>query len=108
MSQLLASLQRQVEHLRTEFQPVKKDLPLLRLLREDPTRVLSLVGLKPDLWQADVLRTGQTRILINCSRQSGKSTVAAGMSILTALLEPPALSLLLAPAQRQSEELFRK
>jgi hypothetical protein len=30
------------------------------------------------------------------------------MSILTALLEPPALSLLLAPAQRQSEELFRK
>jgi hypothetical protein len=46
--------------------------------------------------------------LLNCSRQSGKSTVTALLGVHTALYEPGALVLLLSPSLRQSQELFRK
>jgi hypothetical protein len=45
--------------------------------------------------------------LLLCSRQAGKSTVAAALALLAALLQPPALVLLLSPTLRQSGELFR-
>jgi hypothetical protein len=46
--------------------------------------------------------------MLLCSRQSGKSTVAAAIGLKTALLKPAALVLLLSPTLRQSGELFRK
>jgi hypothetical protein len=42
-----------------------------------------------------------------CSRQSGKSQTAAALALKAALLEAPALVLLLSPSLRQSGELFR-
>lgn len=47
-------------------------------------------------------------MLLNCSRQSGKSTVTATLAIHTALYDPGALVLMLSPSPRQSQELFRK
>jgi hypothetical protein len=41
------------------------------------------------------------------TRQGGKSCLAAALAVRTALLEAPALVLLLSPSQRQSGELFR-
>jgi hypothetical protein len=61
----------------------------------------------PDFWQADLLRSASRQILLLCSRQAGKSTTAAALALLTALLEAPALILLLSPTLRQSGELFR-
>src|SRR5262249_19499108 len=63
---------------------------------------------EPDPWQRDVLRSTAPRMLLNCSRQSGKSTVTAILATHTVLYEPGALVLLLSPALRQSQELFRK
>jgi hypothetical protein len=65
-------------------------------------------GLAPDRWQAAVLRSHAPRMMLNCSRQAGKSSVAAAVALLTALREAPALVLLLSPSLRQSEELYRK
>lgn len=62
----------------------------------------------PDPWQADVLRSDADRILLNCCRQSGKSTTTSGLAVHTALVNAGALVLLLSPSQRQSSELFRK
>jgi hypothetical protein len=42
-----------------------------------------------------------------CTRQAGKSTTAAALALKAALLDPPALVLLLSPTLRQSGELFR-
>jgi hypothetical protein len=42
-----------------------------------------------------------------CTRQGGKSTVAAALALRDALLNAPALILMLSPTQRQSGELFR-
>jgi phage FluMu gp28-like protein len=47
-------------------------------------------------------------VLLNCSRQSGKSTMSALLALHTALTEPGSLVLALAPALRQSQELFAK
>jgi hypothetical protein len=44
---------------------------------------------------------------LNCSRQIGKSQVAAALALHTALLMPGSLTLLLSPTLRQSGELFR-
>jgi hypothetical protein len=65
-------------------------------------------GLEPDPWQRDLLRSTSDRMLLNCSRQSGKSTMTAVIALHRALYHPGSLILCLAPALRQSQELFGK
>jgi helicase-like protein len=73
----------------------------------DPAELMRRCGLPPDDWQREVLRSPTDRVLLCCSRQSGKSTVAAVMALHTALYHPPALVLLLSPSLRQGQELFK-
>jgi len=47
-------------------------------------------------------------MLLNCSRQSGKSTTCAVKALHTAIYRPKSLILLVSPSLRQSQELFRK
>ncbi len=75
----------------------------------DPALFASeVLGLTLDLWQCDVLRSTGKRDLLNCSRQAGKSTVAAILGLHAALYQPGSLTLLVSPSLRQSSELFRK
>ena len=74
----------------------------------DPVALARRAGIEADRWQAAVLRSTAPRQLLNCCRQSGKSTVTAAISVHVAVYEPGALVLLLSPALRQSQELFRK
>ncbi len=74
----------------------------------DPVVMAEAIGLQPDPWQRDVLRSTSPRILLNCSRQSGKSTVAAVLAVHAALYTPGSLVLLLSPTLWQSGELFKK
>jgi hypothetical protein len=80
---------------------------ILARLRADPARLLTSAGLVPDKWQKSVLRSSAAHVLLLCSRQAGKSTVAAALALRSALLTPRALVLLLSPTLRQSGELFR-
>ena len=61
-----------------------------------------------DPWQEDLLRSTANRTLLNCCRQSGKSTMSAVIALHRALYHPRSLILCLAPALRQSQELFGK
>lgn len=74
----------------------------------DPAHFAAAAGLPPDDWQADVLHSSASRILLNCSRQAGKSTITSVLGLHTALYDPGALILLLSRSQRQSQLLFRK
>ncbi len=74
----------------------------------DPVRLSQAAGIDPDPWQAAVLRSNAPRLLLNCSRQSGKSTTVATLAMHTALYDAGALVLIVSPSKRQSEELFRK
>src|ERR671911_653418 len=66
------------------------------------------LGLKPDPWQEDLLSSTSERVLLNCCRQSGKSTMTGVIALHRALYHPGSLILCLAPALRQSQELFGK
>src|SRR3989304_1606050 len=66
------------------------------------------LGFIPDEWQAKVLEWSGKRLLLNCSRQSGKSTITAVLALHHAIYKPASLILLVSPSQRQSSELFRK
>ena len=85
------------------------------LLRNDLTHALDAVtfasgalGIEPDDWQADVLRSTSSRLLLNCSRQSGKSTTAAVLAVHRAVFVPRSLILLISPSLRQSSEMYRR
>jgi hypothetical protein len=76
-----------------------------------PTDRLEFVhslGIVPDPWQARLLGSAADRILLTCSRQSGKSTFASILALHKALVAPGSLILILAPAERQAKELFSK
>jgi hypothetical protein len=66
------------------------------------------VGIEPDAWQERLLRSSSDRVLLNCCRQSGKSTMSGLIALHRALYHPGSLILCLAPALRQSQELFGK
>lgn len=74
----------------------------------DPVLLAKGAGFDPDPWQAMVLRSPANRMLLNCSRQSGKSTTVALLNVHTALYVPDSLCLMLSPSLRQSGELFKK
>jgi hypothetical protein len=66
------------------------------------------LGVIPDPWQQEFLRSTSDRILLNCARQSGKSTLAAVIGLHRVIYRPGSLVLVAAPALRQSQELFAK
>ncbi len=66
------------------------------------------LGFTPDPWQARVMQSPTRRMLLNCSRQAGKSTTTAIVGLHRALYFPRSLVLLVSPSLRQSRELFSK
>ncbi len=74
----------------------------------DPSLILRRQGIEPDPWQRELLLSNDRQVLLNCSRQAGKSTVVSALALHTALFKPDSLVLLLSPSQRQSGEIFRK
>jgi len=65
-------------------------------------------GMVPDTWQANLLRNQPDNTLLLCSRQSGKSTVSAALSLYRATFYKKSLVLIISASLRQAEELFRK
>ena len=95
-------------HARIEQHLYRPLDPNLTAWRADRMAFAAAAGIPLDPWQAEVVTSPAPRILLNCSRQSGKSTVTAVLACHTALFAPGSLILLLSRAQRQSQELFRK
>lgn len=62
---------------------------------------------KADAWQAQLLRSRSQWVLLNCCRQSGKSTTTAIVALHQAIYDP-GLVLCVSPSLRQSKELFAK
>lgn len=76
--------------------------------RFHPVTLAMSAGIILDPWQQEMVSSSASRLLLNCSRQVGKSTTTAILAINTALYEAKSLILLLSPSERQSKELFRK
>jgi Terminase large subunit, T4likevirus-type, N-terminal len=97
-----AQLRREITHLRGRGPSRRRDIPADRL------EFAASIGIVPDPWQERLLRSEASRVLLNCARQSGKSTMAGVLGLHKALIVPDSLILILAPAERQAKELFSK
>lgn len=62
----------------------------------------------PDAVQSLVLDSGTRRGILNCTRQWGKSTVAAAKAVHRSMVRPGSLTLVVSPTGRQSAEFVRK
>ena len=62
----------------------------------------------PDPSQSRILASDCRRVLLNCSRQWGKSTVTALKAVHHALAESASMVLIVSPSERQSREFLRK
>jgi len=84
----------------------KEAIDLLHAL--DPVKwSIDVLGITPDEWQGNALKHPSKRILMNCSRQSGKSTCASILALHRCIFYPSSLVLVISPSLRQSGELFR-
>jgi len=68
----------------------------------------NVLGFIPDELQAQVLDCYADRVILNCTRQWGKSTVCAAKAVHLAYCEPGSLILVASPSARQSSEFVRK
>ena len=66
------------------------------------------LGFEPDERQRELLLSEAKRLILNCARQWGKSTVAAMMAVYRAYTRPGSLVLVASPGERQSAEFIRK
>jgi len=73
----------------------------------DPVLLAEDCGVTPDPWQADLLRTASRRVLMLCSRQSGKTETAV-IKVIHQALYDPGLCVVVSPSQRQSSEVFKR
>jgi hypothetical protein len=75
----------------------------------DPLAFAAAAGFdRLDPWQADILTAPAPRVLLNVTRQGGKSSVAALLAVHRIVTQPGALVLVLSPSLRQSGELFKR
>jgi hypothetical protein len=64
----------------------------------DAVRFAARAGIELDRWQEEVMRFCGPQLILNCHRQSGKSTVVALKAAHVALYGDRALVLLLSPS----------
>ena len=70
--------------------------------------IVERLNLSLDPWQWDLLLSEHRRILLNVSRQGGKSTISALKALILAMQESNSLILIVSPGERQSKLLFKK
>ncbi len=67
-----------------------------------------VLAFDPDEKQAELLVCADKQVMLNCTRQWGKSTVTAARAVWQAWRKPESLVLVVSPCERQSGELVRK
>ncbi|MCK5614043.1 terminase family protein [Candidatus Pacearchaeota archaeon] len=83
---------------------------LLEILGDslDPAGYIERIWNKPYTWQEMALNPLWKRIMLNCARQSGKSTIVAGVACHTAKYTARSLSIIVSPSEKQSQETMKK
>jgi hypothetical protein len=112
----MGSLRAQLTRLKREVGEAKLaetnalgDLAQLRdRVAKSPADFARHLGLEPEPWQEHLLESSANRKILNCSRQSGKTTFVGVKALHTALFTPGSLVLIFSPSLRQSQEFFRK
>ena len=87
----------------------KRDATRYNLHKNDLKRFAHYLGIeKLDDWQEKVLDSKSDRIILNCSRQSGKSTCTAIMAVHHAIFKPNSMVIVISRIEAQSLEVFKR
>lgn len=76
-------------------------------VRLSAAQMAGRLGITLDPWQLRVLETPWREALLNCGRQTGKSTVSALLGIQETLYAPRGKVVVVSPSERQSGLLFQ-
>src|SRR4051812_16709788 len=76
--------------------------------REVTAWVSKRLGFQPDAMQSRLLAMDGRRVVMNCTRQWGKSTVTAAKAVYQAFHVAESLTLVVSPSARQTGEFLRK
>lgn len=74
----------------------------------DPVQLARGAGIDPYDYQVAMLRSPARQMLLNWSRQAGKSTATSILPLYTALYQPGSLSIVVGPSDRQAGLLLDK
>jgi hypothetical protein len=75
----------------------------------DPLEFLTThLDFHPDPAQTTLIQSPQNRVIVNCCRQWGKSTLTAALAVFRSVSRPESLILILSPSERQSAEFLHK
>lgn len=72
-----------------------------------PELFANSVGIVLDPWQLSALKDSSPELILNCFRQSGKSTIAALKALYTATSRAMRTIVIISPTLRQSGEIYR-
>jgi hypothetical protein len=100
-----------VDALEREFRRLEREISSPRTTTSVPANPVTFaisVGIVPDEWQVEVLRSEHPRKILCCGRQTGKTTVSGLLAAHKALTQPGSVVLIVAPAEKQAKWLFRK
>jgi len=81
---------------------------LIRLAADVAYFAYRRCGFRCDAQQRNIFRRSNKRVILNCSRQTGKSTTAALIAVHTAVLQPASTIVITAPTKQQIREFMRK
>jgi hypothetical protein len=107
----LAVLRRRAdEELEREAAERRMQKRLARAAAVTPVTVVTpeLIGFVPDAQQKVLLDSDARRVILNCSRQWGKSSVTSLKAAMVATANPKATVIAMSPSERQSGEFLRK
>lgn len=107
MSAGYATLKRQAAAMQRQIRALAIDLDVAEQPQRLPVDLATDLGLVLDPWQREALETDARNILLLCSRQAGKSTVAAVMALHQSIQVPGSLTLAISRSERQSKLLLR-
>ena len=74
----------------------------------DPAGYIERIWNKPYEWQQLALNPAYLRVMLNCARQSGKSTIVSGIVDHSAKYIPRSLNIIVSPSEKQSQETMKK
>ena len=73
----------------------------------DPAGYIERIWQKPFPWQEEALQPHK-RMILDCARQSGKSTIVSGIALNKAKYKMNSLNLIISPSEKQSKETIKK
>jgi len=74
----------------------------------DPASYIGRIWEEPFDWQKEALKPEHKSLILNCARQSGKSTIVSGICLHNAKHKPKSLNLIISPSEKQSQETMKK